>query len=700
MQRALLLALTCSLAPAQDDPPSRALLLELTATPRLAGTPTSYRAVEVVSRVLTEAGWEVEVDSREVLLSLPRRLELGLYEDGAREVPFHQRIERFDPDAVPPGDLPPFNSWTASGEVRAEVVDAGWGLPEDFARLASARIDVQGKVALCRYGRCYRGDKVRRAQAAGCAAVLLYSPASDDGAERGPTWPEGPWKPAHEAQRGAIGPMTTSPGDPLTPGSPAPRLGEAGPVDPEQLAGALARLPAIPVLPIGAEEGAALLERLATRRIRDADGKVRSVRLGPGPASARVLVDAPRERRPIHNVIGRLPGRRDGFVLAGNHRDAWVRGAQDAASGTVTLLRAAQRLGARRSAGWTPEHGIALAFWDAEETGLIGSTEWGEAHATDLRTRCSVYVNADAVVGGLTFRASGTPGLEGVLARALARVPERSAPGAPGPLMGRTLLDQWSEGQGGLPRFALPGSGSDYTVFLHHLGVPIVDLGFGGNGGGHYHTAFDDFGMVERFLDPGFVGHELAGEFLTVLLGDLAELGPLAFDDAYAAAELERHAREAAPWLGEERAGRLADSLGSLGRAITLSWTEWRHTQELAGDGELGPFGAWPSFLDALEAPASAAARGAALDEPRPRLYGALQRPEGLEGRAWFRNDLWAPDPDNGYATLHLPRLRAATDAGDEAALEAAVDELVERIAALRAQWEARAEAAREARRR
>ena len=700
MKRALLLGLFCSFATAQDDPPSRALLLELTATPRLAGTPTSYRAVEVVSRVLTEAGWEVEVDSREVLLSLPRRLELGLYEDAAREVPFHERIERFDPDAVPPGDLPPFNSWTASGEVRAEVIDAGWGLPEDFARLAAARIDVEGKVALCRYGRCYRGDKVRQAQEAGCAAVLLFTPASDDGAERGPTWPQGPWKPPHEAQRGAVGPMTSGPGDPLTPGFPSPRLGEAAPVHPARLAEATKRLPAIPVMPIGADEGAALLERLSTRRIREADGQVRSVRLGPGPVNAHVFVDAPRERRPIHNVIGRLPGERDGFVLAGNHRDAWVRGAQDAASGTVTLLRAAQRLGARRAAGWTPEHGVTLAFWDAEETGLVGSTEWGEAHADDLRASCFAYINADAVVGGLTFRASGAPGLEGALARSLARVPERTAPGEPGPLMGRTLLDQWREGHGGLPRFSLPGSGSDYTVFLHHLGVPIVDVGFSGNGGGHYHTAFDDFGMVERYLDPGFVGHELAGGFFATLLADLAELGPLAFDDAYAAAELERHAREAAPWLGEERAQRLAVAFATLSRSITLSWAEWRRTQELVDEGELGPFGAWPSFLDALEAPAGAAAREAALAEARPRMYGALQRPQGLEGRAWFKNDLWAPDPDNGYGTSILPRLRAAVSAGDDAALDAAMGELLERIATLRGQWDARAEAAREARRR
>jgi N-acetylated-alpha-linked acidic dipeptidase len=702
MKHALLLTpLLCSALPAQDDaPPARALMLELTATPRLAGTPGSYRAVEFVSKVLTEAGWQVEVDSREVLISLPRRLELSLYEDGAKTVPFHERFERFDSDAIPPGDLPPFNAWTASGELRAEVIDAGWGLPADFARLAAARIDVTGKVALCRYGRSYRGDKVAQAEAAGCAAVLLFSPAADDGAGRGPTWPQGPWKPSHEAQRGSVGPMTTGPGDPLTPGFPAPPVGKADPINPVRLQEATARLPHILVMPIGVQEAESLLSRLGTRRVRDADGDVKNVRLGPGPVTVALTIDAPRERRPIHNVIARLPGKRRGFVMAGNHRDAWVRGANDAGGGTVSLMRAAQELGARHRAGWTPEYGIALGFWDAEETGLVGSTEWGEAHAGELRERCVAYINADALVSGLTLRASGSPGLEGVLARALAQVAETSAPGADAPLAGRTLLDQWHGSAGDLPRFNLPGSGSDFTVFLHHLGLPVIDLGFSGNSGGQYHTAFDDFAMVERYLDPGWVGHETAGQLVATLLAEIADLGPLAFDDAWAASELERHAEEAVEWLGTERSHRLGIAFATLGRAISLSWTEWRRTHKFMEHSELGPFGAWPTFLDSLDLEENKDAREAAYKEQRPPFYGNLLRTQGLDGRPWFKNELWAPDPANGYGTQKFPRLRAAADAGDEAALEQAFSELLERIDALRREWDARAEAARAARRR
>ena len=382
----------------------------------------------------------------------------------------------------------------------------------------------------------------------------------------------------------------------------------------------------------------------------------------------------------IHNVIGRLVGERDEFVLAGNHRDSWVRGANDAGSGTVALLRAAQHLGRRRQEGWRPPYTIAIAFWDAEESGLIGSTEWAEAHAELLTEKCIAYLNGDTVVSGLELRVSGSPGLEGVLARALGQV--ALAPG-------RTLLEQWlATGREGLPRLALPGSGSDYTVFLHHLGIPVLDLGFAGNTGGQYHTAFDDFPIVERYLDPRFQGHELAGELFAALLAELATHGPESFDDAFAAAELERRVRGAAEWLGQERAEELAATLGGLSRSITLAWNRWAGEQGVSASGELGPFGTWPAFLDALEEPQQAEALAQLQGHRPPRFYVSLQRPEGLEGRPWFKNELWAPDPQNGYGTLFLPRLRAAADAGDEAALDAALGRLLARIRALREAWE------------
>jgi len=628
-------------------PPSRELSLELCRAPRLAGTPGSLHAVELVAGVLEEAGFAVELDRRLVLLSLPRKLELALFEDGRASAPLVERVQRYDPDARPPGDVPPFSAWTASGEARGEVVDVGYGTREDFERLRAARIDLSGKVALCRYGRMYRGIKAELAQEFGCAALLLFTPSDEDGAGRGAIWPDGPWKPPHEAQRGAVGPMAQGPGDPSTPGWPSPAPGgDARRATAEELA---QRLPRILVLPIGAADAELVLARLARRRMgSDENGERVTSAVGPGPVVARLAIDAPRELRPIVNVIGRLAGRDEHFVLAGNHRDAWVRGARDAGSGTVALLRAAQLLGARARDGWRPAHGIRLAFWDAEESGLVGSTEWGEAHAEEVRAHALAYLNGDAVVGGLELSAAGLPGMERVLLAALERLEQPGAAGAQAE--GATLADAWRAGFGqGPPELGLVGSGSDFTVFVHHLGVPVLDLSFGGVGAGEYHTAFDDFPLMDRFLDPGWVGHETAGALFAALLAEIADGLGGALDDQAAASAFARLARAAAPELGEEPMRAIAEAFDALASAV-------------AAARERGYAGAGPSFLQALEYPA------------------------GLPARPWFKNPLWAPGLELGYGAETFPRLRAAPD---DAARRAAAEELVASVDRLRASWDA-----------
>jgi N-acetylated-alpha-linked acidic dipeptidase len=629
-----LLVALLALASTQEaqDPPSRALLLEFTQSARLAGTTGSLRAARMVTRVLEEAGFEVEIDERVVALSLPRRLEIGVYADDNALDAVHERIERFDPDAIPPGDLPPFNAWSASGELRGQVLDAGYGQRADFERLRSGGVPLEGRIALCRYGKGYRGIKVELAEEFGLAGVLLFSDPSDDGAEKGEVWPRGPWKPDWEAQRGSISPMGSAPGDPSTPGFPSPAPGRDVVGGRRLVSSALdAVLPKIPCMPIGAFEANMIIERLATRRIADETGKKRGVKVGPGPVEVRMFVDAPRDLRTIRNVIGRLRGSSDTTVIAGNHRDAWVRGAHDAGGGTVSLLRAAQHLGARAREGWVPANTIALAFWDAEEYGLIGSTEWGEANAEWLRENTLAYINADAAVSGTLFGASGTPGLEPAMRRALARVEAPS---------GGTLLEQWLAGDGE-PRLGLPGSGSDYAVFLHHLSQPVIDIGFSGNRGGQYHTSFDDFPMVERYLDPGFVGHELSGHFVTEILIEIADSGRVAFDGAVAARDLALHAGETAEWLGEEKSVKLVQA--------------FEHLAEVAeGRSDTSDF------------------------------YRSLEAEGGIPGRPWFKNRLWAPGIEKGYGADTFPGLR---DAADETVLDSEFSALLGAIKALAAEW-------------
>lgn len=628
---------------APSDPAAaraRELSLELTGAPRLAGTIGSAWGASVVARHLAAAGWEVEIDEREVLLSLPRRLELFAFEDGAATSPFLERRTRYDADAIPPGDVPLYSAWSASADVRAPLVDVGRGLRADYERLAAAGVDVEGAIALAQYGGAYRGVKVDLASEFGCVGVLLWSPPSSDGAERGDVWPAGPFKPDWAAQRGSIAPMGHVPGDPSTPGWASPRTGEeatgARRASDEEIA---AVLPSIPCLPIGS--GDALKLQAGLRE------------LGPGPLEVRLDLDVPRELRAIQNVIARLPGTGPMAVVAGSHRDAWVRGAHDSGSGCVALLLVAEELGRRAREGWRPQHGLVLGFWDGEESGLIGSTEWAEAHAEWLRAHALAYVNADATVSGTRARGSGTPGMLGVLRSVLERV-------APAPLDAdaghANLWEQWAARSGDEgPRLGLPGSGSDFAAFVHHLGIPMLEVGFGGNRGGQYHTAFDDFAVVDRFLDPGWQGHALAGRTLTELLATLAASPGAGFDAAEAAermAELAESAGDAdqpgGGWLDGERAQRLADAFTGLAQALRAS------------------------------------RQGAAPDSTDNRFYRDLSAPDGLRGRTWFKNRLWTPGLETGYSAETFPSLRAA-QLESEARLDGELDALLAALELLRA---------------
>ncbi|MBL8862018.1 MAG: M28 family peptidase [Planctomycetes bacterium] len=616
----------------QAEPPSQAILRELCETTRLAGTHASLVGARQVARRLEAAGFQVEIVPRSVLLAYPRRAEFAVHEPGAAE-PLHERIASFDPDRVPTGDVPLYNAWSASGSVRGPVVDAGRGLRADFERLKAAGVELAGTIALCRYGGSYRGIKADLAARYGCAGVLLWSDPQGDGEARGPTWPAGPWKPGHDAQRGSISPIGRTPGDPSTPGWPSPRPGEPGRrLSAEELAEAL---PRIPCAPIGSDEARLLLAGLTPRAFVDPDGNVVEAPAGPGPREARIAIESPREVRTIHDVIATLPGASDEFVLAGGHRDAWVRGANDNGSGCVVLIRAAQELGARARAGWTPPRTLKLAFWDAEEFGLIGSTEWAEEQAELLRAKCVAYVNSDVAVSGTRFAgASGTPGMLGLLEPVLRRVIGSA---------GQPLWDEWLE-RSPAPRLGLPGSGSDFAVFVHHLNIPYVEAGLSGSGGGYYHTAFDDVAVVERFVDPGYVGHELAARLHVELLSELLARGRDAYDGAEAARRLGEEAHKLAAAHAGAPLGAVADELAA----------------------------AFQATADAL-ARAPGAGRG---------FLRELECADGIPGRAWHRNVLWSPGLEDGYGAETFPTLRAAGT--DGAGLRAAAAPILDALAGLR----------------
>jgi N-acetylated-alpha-linked acidic dipeptidase len=708
------------------EPPSRTMLRELTSAPRLAGTVGSLWSAKLVARWLADAGWKVEIDDRAVMLSLPRNIELTAYANAFDDTPIIAHIDRFDPDAIPPGDLPKCNGWSASGDVRGLVVDAGYGLRADFERLKSLGVDARGAIALVRYGRSYRGIKVDLATQYGCSGVLLFDDPAEDGPERGKTWPEGPWKPDWDAQRGSISPMAHIPGDPSTPGWASGKPGDESVkrVDKKELDLAL---PRIPCVPIGARDARTLQAKLSSVSTKDKDGKASSERLGPGPVQVHLVVDQPRDMRVIHNVIAKLPGQSDACVIAGAHRDAWVRGANDDGAGTVLMLRAAQHLGAKARAGWKPKSTIYICLWDAEEFGMIGSTEWGEAHAGELEQNAIAYVNADTGVSGPHFRgASGTPGLLGTLKDVLQRVacapqvapPSTNASGAtsgatsspsangaasapaaasanaatsdstaqaaPAP---KTLWDEWlatvrarSKDEHAEPHLGLPGSGSDFAVFLHHLSIPVLQFGFGDSESGQYHTTFDDFAVVDRYIDPGFVGHEIAGTFAAELLAELSERGSAAFRVDEAADELARRAREAADEIAPEpnpaTGGEDVDAPGAASSVRDPAPQQLADALRRVSDELHG-------LADAAR---QASASGAARDSVKraSAFYAEFALRDGLPGREWYRNPLWTPGLEDGYGSETFPTLRSASKES-ATALERATQSLIQSVARVRA---------------
>ena len=452
--------------------------------------------------------------------------------------------------------------------------------------------------------------------------------------------------PGHEAQRGSVGSLNGALGDPSTPGFPSPQPGRnvmEGQARVSEFALAQA-LPKIPCMPIGASDAQAMLSNLARVRLPDKDGKLRAEAIGPGPMIGELEVVAPRELRPIINIIAKLPGKLPTSVMAGNHRDAWVRGAHDAGSGTVSLLRAAQILGEKYSNGWEPDSTLFMGFWDAEEFGLIGSTEWVESHEGPLAQGLHLYINADALVSGQRFQASGTPGLEGFVAQTLQNMDLPA---------GVTTRPNWLDAKGQPKKLALPGSGSDFAPFLHRVGLPVLDLSFQGNSGGQYHTAYDDVSMVERYLDPGYVGHELAAHTLVALLMESSRLGRDVLDEVSASEQMADMLRDAAPWLGARHSQAIEKSFRSLASTISLV------TQDKM-PGALLP----------------------------PSLYRSLLRPEGLPQRGWYRNALWSPNMETGYGSETLPVLRMCVAANSDGYLRFEVTRLIQEIQGLKSAWE------------
>ena len=634
-------------------------LRTLTKAPHMAGTVEDKATADYVAQKFREAGLETEVVEYKVWMNYPAEISVDMTAPAGVEMhgPTREHVDN-DPYQDDPRVVMPFSGMSPSGDVEADVVYANYGTPEDFEKLDKLKVDVRRKLVLVRYGQNFRGVKVFIAQEHGAAGVILYSDPADDGWRRGDKYPEGPWRPDTGVQRGSVGYMFEFPGDPTTPGiASVPSLPDSQRISPEQSA----QVPRIPVTPLSYHDAWPILQNLGgPDSPREWQGSLPfTYHIGPGPARVKMHLKQDYQFRTLWDVIGSVKGSEspDEWVVVGNHRDAWVYGAVDPNSGTTAMLEAVHGVGELLKSGWKPRRTLVFGSWDGEEEGLMGSTEWVEQHEADLRNS-PAYFNVDVAVSGPKFGSSAVPSLKQFLRDVTKVVPspkggtvyeqwqqasQPSAPStqSPAEAIGDSRRSPVAPVKGDVPVGDL-GSGSDYTGFLQHLGIPSADVGSSGPYG-VYHSVFDNLAWFKKFADPDFVYEQQMARVLGIEAVRMADADILPYDYEEYGQEIAAYL-DAAQKRSQDKFGERAPDFGAVNAAA--------HRFELAGGKVLAKQRSAPREAARLNQ--------ALLDAER-----ALLLPQGLPHRPWYRHAIYAPGEYTGYAAVVIPGVNEALDKGD-----------------------------------
>jgi N-acetylated-alpha-linked acidic dipeptidase len=650
----------------------------LTSAPHWASSPEDYATAVYVADKLKAAGLETEIVPYKVLLNKPVKILIEAFDaTGARLMsgpsPEHVNPNKNggDPYQDDPRILPAFNGSSPSGDITAEVVYANYGTLADFQQLAKLGISVKDKIVIVRYGENFRGIKTYIAQQFGAKGVLIYSDPADDGYFRGDVYPKGPWRPDSAVQRGSIQFLPIYPGDPTTPGIASTLdLPNSRRIPADKLQ---ANQASIPTNPLSYKDAAPILKALGgDESPREWQGALPfTYHLGASTKNsdfARVTVHMHLEQdialRTIWDVIGTIPGvsptQKDDWVVAGNHRDAWVYGAVDPNSGTAAMLETVHGLGDLLKQGWHPQRTIVLCSWDAEEEGLIGSTEWAEQHEKIL-AHAVAYFNTDVAVSGPNFTAAAVPSLKQFVREVTTEVPSPK---------GGTVYDQWKADQAAAAntnrrrprppadadvRIGTLGSGSDYTPFIQHLGVPSTDIGSDGPYG-VYHSTFDDYAWFIKFGDPTFVYEQQQARVFGLEILHMADTEVLPYD-------YELYGKEIVTYLdtAQKRASE---------QKLTLDFTS-----ALAAAKRFAAAGA---AIRAIQSNPST--DPASLNRSLRAAEEALLNPAGLPKRPWYRHTIYAPGEFTGYAAVVIPGVNEAIEAAEPSRAQSQLAPLAEAL--------------------
>jgi N-acetylated-alpha-linked acidic dipeptidase len=623
---------------------------DLSAVPHMAGTPAQAATRDYVLEHLRS--WGVEAWSKEYTVYLPQPDTVAAWVLTGSRV---ERLSLGEPGNGP--QVPPFNGYTGDGDVTANVVYVNYGLIEDYKTLDSLGLSVSGKIAIARYGRSFRGIKAREAQKRGAVGLIVYSDPQDDGYFRGDVYPKGPMRNADGIQRGS---MMNGNGDPTTPSWSSVEGARRVPEDSLEI-------PRIPIIPMGYGNARRLLEPLTGPSVPQSwQGALPfHYHVGPGPVRARLRVKTERGDRAFHkiwNTMGMIRGERwpDEWVVVGAHRDAWGPGARDNVSGTVSVLETARTFATLAREGQKPARTLVFATWDAEEWGLIGSTEWVEELEDSLRAHVVAYINEDGTFSGPNFGGGGSPSLKPLFRAATRVVPDPVGPG--------TVYDVWLKGHNGdttALTFGNLGGGSDFSGFYHHLGIPAGGIGFDGPDG-IYHSMYDSYDWMSRFGDPAYKAHRAGAQLIAVILGRLANSDLLPLDYAVFGVEMNALVTQLdsgitkKQWSASVSTQSLKDALDRF-TAVARAFNAARDSARVSPD------------------------RAQRVNRALMQVERRLTRPEGLVTRPWFRSLQFAADVDNGYATMAFPTVNEAIRYADAATANKELVDLVNRIDQARA---------------
>lgn len=655
-----------------------AWLRRLSARPHHVGSAYGRENAEFIAGLFRSWGYEVEIAEYQIMLPVPRTRELQMLSPGTFVASLAEDTLDADPStAVREELLPPYNAYSTDGEVEGELVFVNYGIPEDYEILERHGIDVTGKIAIAKYGKSWRGIKPKLAGEKGAIGTIIYSDPADDGYGIGDVYPAGPYKHESGVQRGSVMDMPTYPGDILTPGVGATKSARRL---------ALADAPTItriPVLPISQRDALPLLRAIGGSVVpAEWRGDLPiTYHFGPGPSRVRLKLEFDWREVTAYNVIARMPGsdKPDEWILRGNHHDGWNHGAADPSSGMVAMLAEAKAVGELAREGARPRRTLVYAAWDAEEQGLIGSTEWVEHHADDLREHAVAYINTDGNSRGFV-NIGGSHVLERFFNQIMEDVRD--------PRMDISLKERrraWlrlnAEDDKGKEeaktrsdlRLYPMGSGSDYTPFLQHLGIASANISFGGEGDdGSYHTLYDTYEHYTTWVDPGLVYGVALAQVAGRASLRLANAERLPFEFSSFADNVALYIQELEE-LADKMRKETADNNAMIDEGVFEAALDPTYTLGPPKRYEPVPhfnFAPLQNSLARLDTAAkrytdAAGGSDAVNDEINRLLFTSeriLTRSEGLKGREWYKHHVYAPGFYTGYGVKTLPGVREAIE--------------------------------------